>query len=266
VPDPGAFAMVGMAGFFSAAAHVPISTVIMVSEMTGNYHLLVPTMFVCMLGFLLVRHHSIYEKQLPARAASPSHQRSIVRTLLERTTVGDILALRPGSPPEPVTERTPLPVLIDRFAASGNSCLPVVTDEGHLVGAISLQVVQRALGQRAALANLVVARDLATPAVTVGADQSLYSALGKMSRFDCRELLVVDGQADNLKVIAVLTSGDINAIYDEQILNPPAPDAQTGPSMAALLRWLRGRPRQVVEATATGREPAEVIRARETPE
>jgi chloride channel protein, CIC family len=266
VPDPGAFAMVGMAGFFSAAAHVPISTVIMVSEMTGNYHLLVPTMFVCMLGFLLVRHHSIYEKQLPARASSPTHQRSIVRTLLERTTVGDILALRPGTPPEPVTERTALPVLIDRFAASGSSCLPVVTDEGHLAGAISLQVVQRTLGQRAALANLVVARDLATPAVTVEADQSLYSALAKMSRFDCKDLLVVDGQPDKPKVIAVLTSGDINAIYDEQILNPPAADAQTRPSMAALLRWLRGRPAQVVEPPASGGENDEAVRAPVTPE
>jgi CIC family chloride channel protein len=77
--------MVGMAGFFSAAAHVPISTVIMVSEMTGNYHLLVPTMFVCMLGFLLVRRHTIYEKQLPSRSASPTQQRQIIRTLLEHT-------------------------------------------------------------------------------------------------------------------------------------------------------------------------------------
>jgi CIC family chloride channel protein len=43
----GAFVIVGMAGFFAAAANTPISTVIMVSEMTGNYHLLVPSMWVC---------------------------------------------------------------------------------------------------------------------------------------------------------------------------------------------------------------------------
>jgi CIC family chloride channel protein len=239
VPEPGAFAMVGMAGFFSAAAHVPISTVIMVSEMTGNYHLLVPTMFVCMLGFLLVRRHTIYEKQLPARASSPTHQRQIIRTLLERTTVKDILALRPSPPPEPVSERTQLPVVIERFAASGQTCLPVVDGNDSLVGVISFQAVQQALGSRGALANLVVARELAMPAVTVTSDQSLYSALAKMSEFDSKELIVVEPSDGKSKVVAILTSGDINAIYDEQILNPPQQEPATGVALGqAFKRWL----------------------------
>ena len=37
VTQPGAFVVVGMAGFFAAAAKTPISTLVMVSEMTGNY-------------------------------------------------------------------------------------------------------------------------------------------------------------------------------------------------------------------------------------
>jgi CIC family chloride channel protein len=239
VPDPGAFAMVGMAGFFSAAAHVPISTGIMVREMTGNYHPLVPTMFVCMLGFLLVRRHSIYEKQLPARAASPTHQRQIIRTLLERTTVSDILALRPSPAPEPVSERTPLPVVIERFAASGQTCLPVLDGNDALVGVISFQAVQQALGARGALANLVVARELATPAITVSSNQSLYSALATMSEFDSKELIVVEPVGEKSKVVAILTSGDINAIYDEQILNPPPQEQTTGMALGqAFKRWI----------------------------
>jgi CIC family chloride channel protein len=239
VPDPGAFAMVGMAGFFAAAAHVPISTVIMVSEMTGNYHLLVPTMFVCMLGVLLVRRHTIYEKQLPARSASPAHQHQIIRTLLERTTVKDILALRPREPPVPVSGRALLPVVLERFASGGHTCLPVVGQDGELVGVISFQAVQQAFTNRAALANLIIARDLATPPVSVTADQSLYSALGKLANFDSRELLVVEGQETHQKVVAILTSGDINAIYDEQILNPPQAETTGGLAVVrAIKRWL----------------------------
>ncbi len=246
VPDPGAFAMVGMAGFFSAAAHVPISTVIMVSEMTGNYHLLVPTMFVCMLGFLLVRHHTIYEKQLPARSASPAQQRQIIRTLLEHTKVEDILALRPREPPVSVSERTPLPVVLERFASGGQPCLPVTGHGDALVGVVSFQAVQQTLSSRAALANLIVTRDLVTPAVTVTADQSLYSALAKMSAFDSRELLVVANQDSHEKVIAILTSGDINAIYDEQILNPPQAEPAASLALAKVIKrllpkgWSRG--------------------------
>lgn len=235
VPDPGAFAMVGMAGFFSAAAHVPISTVIMVSEMTGNYHLLVPTMFVCMLGFLLVRRHTIFEKQIPARASSPAHQRSIIRTMLERTTVKDILSLRPRSQPVPVSERTSLPVLIERFASSDNTCLPVIDDAGTLTGVLSVLAVQRALGRRPATHEHISARELSSPAITVTAEQSLHAALTKMSEFDCEDLLVVNG-SEPPEVIAVLTSGDINAIYDEQLLNPPPPESLS----QSLLKRLAG--------------------------
>ncbi len=39
VPRPEVYAIVGMAGFFAAVGHAPISTIIMVSEMTGDYKL-----------------------------------------------------------------------------------------------------------------------------------------------------------------------------------------------------------------------------------
>ena len=45
-PQVVVFAILGMAGFFSAAAKTPISTIIIVSELTGGYELLVPAMWV----------------------------------------------------------------------------------------------------------------------------------------------------------------------------------------------------------------------------
>ena len=53
VPNPASFVIVGMAGFFAAAAKTPFSTLIIVSEMTGGYHLLLPALWVCVLAFLL---------------------------------------------------------------------------------------------------------------------------------------------------------------------------------------------------------------------
>ena len=49
--SPGAFGVVGMAGFFAGIARAPISTIIMVSEMTGSYQLLLPTMWVSTCAF-----------------------------------------------------------------------------------------------------------------------------------------------------------------------------------------------------------------------
>ena len=64
---PSTFAIVGMAGFFAAAANTPISTIIMVSELTGNYELLMPGMWVCTISFLVARKWSIYQSQVPGK-------------------------------------------------------------------------------------------------------------------------------------------------------------------------------------------------------
>jgi CIC family chloride channel protein len=73
VPNPQAYGIVGMAGFFAAAAHAPISAIIMVSEMTDDYQLLLPTMWVAMLCFLLCRGWKLYQMQVPGPADSPAH-------------------------------------------------------------------------------------------------------------------------------------------------------------------------------------------------
>lgn len=74
------FVVVGMAAVFAGAAHVPIATMMMVTEMTGGYTLLVPAALAVLLSYLVqtrlsarFKYHSIYEAQVPSRAASPAH-------------------------------------------------------------------------------------------------------------------------------------------------------------------------------------------------
>lgn len=91
--DAGAFVVVGMAGFFSAAANVPISTIIMVSEMTGNYHLLVPSMLVCILAYLISRGHTLYPEQLESRLEAPSKMGNMLSAVLRKLTVRQSLEI-----------------------------------------------------------------------------------------------------------------------------------------------------------------------------
>ncbi|MGA8108486.1 MAG: chloride channel protein [Acidobacteriaceae bacterium] len=74
------FVVVGMAAVFGAAARVPIATMLMVTEMAGGYHLLVPAGLAVMIGSLLqdslsrrLRYRSLYEGQVPTRQDSPAH-------------------------------------------------------------------------------------------------------------------------------------------------------------------------------------------------
>jgi CIC family chloride channel protein len=77
---PAVFAVVGMAAVFGAAARVPIATMLMVTEMAGGYHLLVPAGLAVMISYMLqvrlssyLRYRSLYEGQVSTRRDSPAH-------------------------------------------------------------------------------------------------------------------------------------------------------------------------------------------------
>ena len=74
------FVVVGMAAVFAGAGHVPISTMFMVTEMTGGYTLLVPAALAVMLSYLIqltlsrrLTYRGLYEAQVMSRADSPAH-------------------------------------------------------------------------------------------------------------------------------------------------------------------------------------------------
>jgi CIC family chloride channel protein len=74
------FVIVGMAALFAGAARVPIATMLMVTEMTGGYQLLVPAALAVTLSYLVesalsqrFKYASLYEAQVPSPAYSPAH-------------------------------------------------------------------------------------------------------------------------------------------------------------------------------------------------
>ncbi|MCG6921591.1 MAG: chloride channel protein [Acidobacteria bacterium] len=91
-----AFVVVGMAAVFGGAAHVPMATLLMVTEMTGGYRLLVPAALAVFVSYFVqrflserLRYPSLYEAQVPARADSPTHHleqlQNAFRLVQERT-------------------------------------------------------------------------------------------------------------------------------------------------------------------------------------
>ncbi len=70
--DPGAFVLVGMASFYGGIAHVPLSAMVMVCELAGNYDLLPPLMLAMGISFVLLRRWSLYGAQRSAHPAPES--------------------------------------------------------------------------------------------------------------------------------------------------------------------------------------------------
>jgi CIC family chloride channel protein len=100
---PAAFAVVGMAAVFGGAARVPIATLLMVTEMTGGYRLLVPAALTVMLSFWLqnllstsLKYKSMYEAQVPSRLFSPSHYMEQLRIAIDLLNSHSVSAAAKG--------------------------------------------------------------------------------------------------------------------------------------------------------------------------
>jgi CIC family chloride channel protein len=88
-PD-AAFVIVGMAAVFAGAARVPIATLLMVTEMTGGYQLLVPAALAITVGYVVqkefsarLKYFSLYEGQVEGRPDSPAHQVEHLETAIQ---------------------------------------------------------------------------------------------------------------------------------------------------------------------------------------
>jgi Voltage gated chloride channel len=115
------------AGFFGGVAKVPVSAIIMACELCGSYTLLVPLMLVAALAYILLGSHSIYEKQLVDRLASPAHLREFARGVLENMPVHEAMVVRPVTL---IPENMPFEMLIKLVTGSQDSSFPVVDAPG----------------------------------------------------------------------------------------------------------------------------------------
>jgi CIC family chloride channel protein len=225
IPHPATFVIVGMAGFFAAAAKTPFSTLVMVSELTGNYNLLLPALWVCVLAFLLSDEQSIYRSQVETRSRSPAHQGSYVREVLEGLQVGQFLTtpqevptLRPGDR---------IADVVKRLGGSALQALPVVNEEGKLLGVVSLEEAHLA-SISPHLRGLVVATDMMRSDVTpLHSEDRLDRALELFVESDLLALPVVDG---DMRVIGVVKRADISGAYLRQVHGEHAQDNQPPPT------------------------------------
>jgi CIC family chloride channel protein len=209
---PASVCVVGMCGFFAGAAKTPISTIVMVTEMTGSYQLLLPAVWVCGLTFLLSRRMALYQKQVQNRAFSPAHRGEYVEALLERMTVADVFE---PSVVETVTSSMPLSEIVQKIAHSRQDYFPVV-DDGRFVGMLSAHDVREFTFDQSVYSLAIAADIMSSPPVVVRPGDDLHKALETFDSIWIDELPVVDSE-DADKVLGQLRRRAINRAYTKKL-------------------------------------------------
>jgi CIC family chloride channel protein len=206
---------VGMAGFFAGAANTPLSTIVMVSEMVGNYHLLVPTLWVSTIAFVLVRRSTLYRSQVPRRADSPVHRDEMLSDVLKTITVQEALDDPEHQPAAIVHPETSLRNILRLFDETHRDALPVTDEQSHLIGVIKDFDLRHVLATET-IDHALTARDLMKTTPLLTPSESLHSAMHKMVESNQDELVVV-ADNDPKRVIGTLSRHDLIAAYDHRM-------------------------------------------------
>ena len=172
--DPGAFALVGMGTFYGGLAHVPVSSLIMVSELAGSYDLLVPLMLAEGIAFVALRRRFLYDAQVPTFSDSPVHRPSNSLEVIGKLRVSDVLAKR--TPIRTFRLGTGMSEMHSTLTeATWQTTFPVVDSNEHTLGVVSAASIGL-MAPRDGIQAPVVASDLLQPPVTLRLDDDLRKA------------------------------------------------------------------------------------------
>lgn len=222
VPHPGAFVIVGMACFVGGVAHAPVSTLVMATEMTGSYELLVPLMLAEAITFVSLQPWSLFAEQVPSRRESGAHWAEHMFDLLHDHHVRE--PLRELSQIETVDKATPLQEVLRKLSSSAQTVLPVVDAEGRPQGMVTLEAL-RAFMFEDNLGALALAYDCQQPLVTLMPSDTLSTALDRFISTRSSQLPVVaEDRPDH--IIGLLAYEDLMRVYDQARTSHPVTESR----------------------------------------
>jgi CIC family chloride channel protein len=203
----GAFALVGMGAFFAAVIRAPITSVLIIFEMTRSYGLVLPLMIANATAYVLARRLQplpIYEALLAQDGYHLPHAQRTGATL-SSFRVGDamtteLVQLRAEETIEGAAR------LVHQLAYS---IYPVVDGERGLVGLVSEARIRRRLAEGEGDKHL---RQLARAEETLASDLPLAEAVTRMTKLGVRQMAVV-APDESHRLVGILAMSDIMRAY-----------------------------------------------------
>lgn len=202
--NPATFAFIGMGAFFTAISRAPITSVVMLFELTGNYDLVLPLMLACIIANVAaekLHNGSIYENLLSQQGlelseySTPSY---LQRFSVEEAMVKDV---------ETLNENLSLKECYETFDASDHTGFPVLNDKQELVGIVTKHDVHRAFDQQLS-PELSIAAIMSKDLRILVPNDNLQTAILKLYEHNIGRLVVVDA-VDNSKLVGLITRSDI---------------------------------------------------------
>lgn len=210
IAGSGAYATVGMAAVFAAAARAPLTAILIVFEMTDDYRILLPLMAAVIIATLFAQHlhkESIYTLKLVRKGINLFRGRDM--DVMAAVQVHEVMDTNPTF----VTPDMPIQTLLDLFFKTNSHGFAVINEQGELFGIVSLEDVRKRTASGKVDEELQV-KDIATRSLVVAfPDETLSQVLQRMAPRDLSRIPVVDRQNPK-KLVGVVRRNNIVRAYE----------------------------------------------------
>jgi chloride channel protein, CIC family len=207
----GAYALVGMAAVFAGAAQAPISAILILFEMTGDYKIILPLMVACVISTLILRwisKDSIYTLKLSRRGIDILNLRN--EDLLEKIKVSEAMFKNLITVNESATV-TNTEMLLRSTSHKG---FPVLDNNGRLKGMVTQQDIYKAFNE--GRGDIPVAEIMSVDLVFCYPEESLKDALEKLGTRNIGRIPVVE-RNDPSELKGLITRKCVIEAYNKEL-------------------------------------------------
>lgn len=240
---PGAYALLGMAAMFAAIAHAPMTAVLILFELTGNYRIILPLMLTVVIATLFaqwfLKGESIYTLKLTRRGVRLSRGRDI--DIMQGILVREVMS----SEIESISAEATLAEAANLFSVSGRHGLAVTDVDGLFWGVLTISDLRKGL-QSSQNIEQVKVHEVASSgkkAVVAYPDESIGVVLNRMASAGVGRLPVIDRE-DRRKLEGWLSRRNIIQAYELSLTRRAEVQHQTKQMQ---LRNIHGTEFEVVE-------------------
>jgi len=210
----GAYAMVGMGAVVAGATHAPITSILILFELTGDYKIILALMVACTISTIMAKklyNESIYTLKLTRRGISLNQGREEI--IMKSFSVGDVMKTKAPI----IRESTSFNEIIRIFMGSQEPCYYAINNENELAGILPTHVI-KSVSHDLNLQHLIIAKDLLdSPVKVVSINNNLAECMDVFSRVEYEHLPVVEGNGSK-KLIGTISRRDILELYNREIL------------------------------------------------
>ncbi len=211
----GAYALVGMGAVAAGAMHAPITSIIIIFELTNDYRIILPLMVACIISVLIttrLKKDSIYTLKLTRRGLDVFKAQEA--NILKAVTVGKIV----NKKFETLKREAPFSQINERVSKSSFTHLYVVDEHDHVQGIILAREVEKIRNGIEKPDDSLQAKDICIPVTYYfNVDDTLDTVIKAFGASQLDEFPAVDEHVP-MKLIGTISKDDVIKAYNNEMV------------------------------------------------